>query len=231
MDIKGIQKTSLVDYPEKISTVLFFGGCNFSCGYCHNPDLVRGSNYLKSYSETEILEFLKSRTSLVDGVVITGGEPTLQKEIESFIQSIKKIPLYVKIDTNGSNPALIERLLEKSLLDYIAIDIKSSPDKYEIATGVKADTAAIKETVELIKHSGINYELRTTCVPSFVELNDFIKIKEWIGQVKRYYLQQFVNKETLDASLKELNPYPADVLNEFKEVVKMFADVCEVRGL
>jgi pyruvate formate lyase activating enzyme len=231
MDIKGIQKTSLVDYPGKISSVLFFGGCNFSCGYCHNPDLVRGSNDLRTYSESEILEFLKNRSSLIDGVVVTGGEPTLYKDIESFIQTIKDIPLYVKIDTNGSNPSIIEKLLKKSIVDYIAIDIKSSPEKYELAAGVKVNTDLILDTVKLVKDSGVDYELRTTCAPPFVSSNDFIKIKEWIGSVKKYYLQQFVNKSTLDHLLNNCTPYTAAVLYEFQDIIMTFADVCEVRGI
>jgi pyruvate formate lyase activating enzyme len=231
MDIKGIQKTSLVDFPGKISTVIFFGGCNFLCGFCHNSELVYINDNSKSYPDTEILGFLRERSKLIDSVVITGGEPTLYKNIDSFIQRIKEIPLYIKIDTNGSNPAVIERLLNKKLLDYIAIDIKTSPEKYELAAGVKVNTANIKNTVELAKNSGIDYELRTTCVPTFVDLDDFEKIQSWIGHVKRYYIQQFVNKSTLDPLLLKCIPYSDDKLNEFKKIVETFADECEIRGM
>ncbi|MBN2402073.1 MAG: anaerobic ribonucleoside-triphosphate reductase activating protein [Spirochaetes bacterium] len=231
MGIKGIQKTSLVDYPGKLSTVLFFGGCNFLCGFCHNVDLVCDSGKLNSYSVYDTLKLLKDRSSLVDAVVITGGEPTLFKEIDSFIENIKDIPLLIKIDTNGSNSEVLKKLLGKGLVDYVAIDIKTSPEKYKLAAGVNIEFNKIKETVELVKESGVEYELRTTCVPCYVTLEDFKKIKEETGRVKKYFLQQFVNKATLDPALQECDPYPVGVLDEFKVYVKSFADECEIRGV
>jgi pyruvate formate lyase activating enzyme len=231
MEIKGIQKTSLVDYPGRLSAVVFFGGCNFLCGFCHNKHLVRDSSKLESIPASVILQLLKERSSLMDAVVITGGEPTLSKEIDSFLKKIKEISLLIKIDTNGSNPKTIKKLLDNSLIDYVAIDIKTSPEKYKLASGVNINFDTIKETIEIVRESGIEYELRTTCVPAFVTLDDFKKIKEAIGWVKKYYLQQFVNKSTLDPALQECKPYPYPLLYEIKEFVKSFADVCEIRGM
>jgi pyruvate formate lyase activating enzyme len=231
MEIKGLRKTSLVDYPGKLSTVIFFGGCNFLCGFCQNPHLVRGNGILDSNSANDVFQLLKDRSSLIDAVVITGGEPTLLKEIDSFIKKIKEIPLLVKVDTNGSNPETIKKLLNKNLIDYIAIDIKTSPERYKFAAGVNINFDTIKETIEFVKESGVDYELRTTCVPSYVVLDDFKKLKNEIGHVKKYYLQQFVNKVTLNPALQNCEPYPVDVLNEFKEFVKTFADICEIRGV
>ncbi|MFH0975639.1 MAG: anaerobic ribonucleoside-triphosphate reductase activating protein [Spirochaetota bacterium] len=231
MKIKGIQKTSLVDYPGRLSTVLFFGGCNFSCGYCHNPELARNDNNLNSYSESDVLNLLKDRKSLVDSVVITGGEPTLFQELSPFLEKIKEISLFIKIDTNGSNPDVIENLLNRKIPDYIAIDIKTSPQKYKLAAGVNIDFNKIIKTIELVKESGIDYEVRTTCVPSYVNIDDFISIKNEIGNVKKYFLQQFVNSNTLDPSLHECTPYTESVLNEFKDYVKNFSGFCGIRGI
>ncbi len=231
MKIKGIHKTSLVDFPGIISTVLFAGGCNLNCRYCYNPELVNNNSTLKEESIEDVLTFLKNRHGLIDGVVITGGEPTLTNSIIDFIKAVKEIQYAVKLDTNGLMPDIIEELLNKNLLDYIAVDIKTSPMKYQSLTRKKVDFTTIKKTIEFIKKSGIDYELRTTCIPDYVTLDDFKKIKNEIGQIKRYYLQQFVNKITLDSSLQKLKPYPISTLNEFKEFVKTFADVCEIRGI
>lgn len=231
MNIKGILKTSLVDYPGRLTTVIFLGGCNLECRYCHNPELICGTSNSDDLNEVDILELIKKRSSLVDSVVITGGEPTLSKEIISFLQKIKEIPLSVKLDTNGSNPALIEELLEKKLVDYVAVDVKTSPEKYQLVTGKDVDFNNIKNTIDIIKKSGVDYELRTTCIPHFVTLDDFKMIKNEVGIIKKYYLQQFVNKVTLDSALKDYKPYSVSVLNEFMTFVKTFADVCEIRGI
>ncbi len=231
MEIKGIHKTSLVDFPGRISTILFAGGCNLNCRYCYNPELVNNSNSLKSESLEDILTFLKKRHGLIDGVVISGGEPTLHKDIKDLINTIKDVPLLVKIDTNGLNPKIIKELLENNIVDYIAIDIKTSPEKYSSLTRKRVDFSRIKSTIEIAKESGIDYELRTTCIPDFVTSEDLQKIKDQVGQVKKYYLQQFVNEITIDTSFKELDPYPVSVLKEFREFVKTFSEICEIRGV
>lgn len=230
MNIKGIHKTSLIDYPGKICSILFTGGCNLRCKYCHNPDLACNKN-LTTLSNEEALSFIRKRKELIDGISISGGEPTLAKNITDFISSVKDISLAVKIDTNGLNPDVIEKLLKRDLLDYVAIDIKTSPEKYEFLTNRKIDFSHIKETVDLVRDSGVDYELRTTCIPHFVTLEDFWSISREIGHVKQYYLQQFVNEKTLDPSFASYQPYPPQVLISFREYVKTFADICELRGI
>lgn len=231
MNIKGIQKTSLIDFPGKICSIIFTGGCNLRCKYCHNPELACNSKELESYSKEQVLHLLKSRQGLIDGVTITGGEATLSEDLESFIQLVKNIALSVKIDTNGLRPEVIERLIKKDIVDYFAIDIKTSPQKYELLVGKRIDFSTIMKSLEIIRDSTIDYELRTTCIPYYVTFEDFKSIKRIIGPVKRYYLQQFSNSITLDSSLRRYEPYPPSVLNEFQYFVRSFADICEIRGV
>ena len=231
MNFKGIHKTSLVDYPGKITTVLFAGGCNLNCRYCYNPELVNNSKELETLKVPDILAFLKKRHKLIESVVISGGEPTLLKNIDKFTESIKSIPLAVKIDTNGLKPDVIETLLEKRLVDYIAVDIKTSPEKYESLTRKDVDFSLIKKTIDIVKNSGIDYEIRTTCIPEYITLDDFKCIKKELVSVKKYFLQQFVNKVTMDPAMKAKRPYPVQVLNSFKEFVETFAEHCELRGV
>lgn len=231
MNIKGIHKTSLIDYPGKISSVIFTGGCNLRCGYCHNPDLACNSCNLQSYSNDDALSFIQKRRKLIDGITISGGEPTLARNIDRFILSVKSLSLSVKIDTNGLNPGVIRRLIDHGLVDYVAVDIKTSPEKYPFLTGKPVDFQRIVETVNIVRDSGIEHEMRTTCIPDYVTLQDFAGIKRAIGQVDRYYLQQFVNTVTLDESFNHYTPYPAATLYEFKKYIETFARICEIRGL
>ncbi|MCU0821806.1 MAG: anaerobic ribonucleoside-triphosphate reductase activating protein [Spirochaetes bacterium] len=232
MNFKGIHKTSLVDFPGKLSTVLFAGGCNLNCRYCYNPELVNNNKELETLKVPDILSFLKKRQALIQGVVISGGEPTLLKNLDKFIESVKEISLAVKIDTNGLNPDIIQTLLQKGLVDYIAIDIKTSPEKYESLTRKKnVDFSLIKKTIDHVKKSGVDYEIRTTCIPDYITLDDFKSIKKELGSVKKYFLQQFVNKMTLDPDMQKKTPYPVSVLNSFKEFVITFAEHCELRGV
>lgn len=231
MNIKGIHKTSLIDFPGKISSVIFTGGCNLRCGYCHNPDLVCNSCNLESYSNQEAISMMEQRKDLIDGISITGGEPTISKNIESFIGSIKKLSLPVKLDTNGLNPVVVKNLIDRKYVDYIAIDVKTSPEKYEFLTGIEVNFKNIVETIDIVRDSEIEYELRTTCIPYYVTLDDFKSIRNAIGPVKKYYLQQFVNRKTLDKSFLDVIPYPKEMLYYFKHYIESFADVCEIRGI
>jgi pyruvate formate lyase activating enzyme len=231
MNIRGIHKTSLIDFPGKISSVLFSGGCNLRCGYCHNPELACNSLDLDRISNDDAFDFINKRKDLIDGISISGGEPTLSKNIDDFIHAIKKMKLAVKIDTNGLSPDVIERLLEKNLLDYAAVDMKTSPQKYSLLTGTKVDFNRIRRTVDILKASGIDYELRTTCIPHFVTIEDFADINKSVGRVKNYYLQQFVNEVTLDLSMSSLEPYPLTTLRDFQNYVSTFSGHCGIRGI
>ncbi len=231
MNIKGIHKTSLIDFPGRISSVFFTGGCNLRCGYCHNPELACNSGCLRSYSNDEALGFIKKRRGIIDGVTISGGEPTISGNRESFIGAVKEMSVAVKIDTNGLNPAVVARLADRGLVDYVAIDIKTSPKKYDFVVGRHVDFSRVAETVGIIKNSGIEYELRTTCIPGYVTLEDFGSIGAALGRVKRYFLQQFVPDVTLDESFHDLRPYAVETLHGFRAYVATFADLCELRGV
>lgn len=231
MNIKGIHKTSLIDYPGKICSILFTGGCNLRCRYCYNPDLACNNCSLETFTNEETISFVERRKNLIDGISISGGEPTLAKNIDTFIKSVKDISLSVKIDTNGSNPEVIRRLIGKGLLDYVAIDVKTSPDKYEMLTGAQFAFSDVVKTITIVQDAGVDYEIRTTCIPFYVTLDDFVAIRDEIGRVSRYYLQQFVNTRTLDEAVSSYTPYSAVQLHAFRDFVSTFADVCEIRGL
>ncbi len=231
MNIRGIYKTSLIDYPGKICTVLFSGGCNLRCRYCHNRDLACNSDSLPHYTSEEVLNFLASRKHLIEGVTLSGGEPTLSDDIYQFAASIKDYGLSVKIDTNGLKPDTLARLIERGLVDYIALDVKTSPDKYPDLAGTTVDFTLIKNTVSVLKSGDIDYEIRTTCVPGYVTGEDLSIIGNHIGPVKRYYLQQFrAAGDLIDESLGVLQPYPVYVLDEFCKRVLNFSDYCAIRG-
>jgi pyruvate formate lyase activating enzyme len=232
MNIRGIYKTSLIDFPGKISTVLFTGGCNLRCGYCHNPDLAADSEVLERTSNEEALALLKKRKNVIDGVTITGGEPTLLSDLESFLRKIKELDLAVKLDSNGLRPSVLERLVRKKLIDYAAIDIKTSPGKYREVTNRVIDFRHIAESVDIVRSGGIGYEVRTTCVPAYVTIEDLAGIRDAIGRVKNYYLQQFQHDiPLLDRSWETIEPYPAETLRGFRDFVLTFADRCEIRGI
>ena len=200
-NIGGIQKTTLVDFPEKIAAIVFTQGCNFHCGYCHNPELIDFTRGEKPVSEEEFLSFLRTRQGKLDGVVITGGEPTLQSGLYDFIKAVKSINFAVKLDTNGTNSGILEKLLADNLLDYVAMDIKAPLDKYSLITGVKVDCENIKKSIDLIIKSDINYEFRTTVIKSQLLPDDLDKIGVLINGAKRYYLQKFVPSKIFDENL------------------------------
>ncbi len=188
MHIGGLQKMTLLDFPQKVACTVFLQGCNFRCPFCHNSSLLRG---IEELSEDSFFAFLKKRQGLLDGVAVTGGEPLLQNDIHSFIQKIKDLGFLVKLDTNGSFPRKLEKLLQNGLIDYIAMDIKNSPAKYDKTAGVKDFLPAVEESVELIMSSGIEYEFRTTVVKEFHAPEDFHAIGRWLRGAKAYYLQCF----------------------------------------
>ena len=202
------------------------------CRYCHNPGLVLPSNENNSFTEDDIFELLKKRKHLIEGVTISGGEPTLNRDLDEFIAKIKLLGFAVKLDTNGLKPEVIAHLISGNLLDYVAVDVKTSPDKYRNLTGKDVNFSTIVDTINILRESGIKYEVRTTCVPDYVTIEDFHAIKESIGYVHRYQLQQFVPDHNLiDNNLRSLQPYPVKVLFEFQKFVQTFSDNCEIRGI
>lgn len=215
--IGGLQKTSFLDYPQKIACIVFTPACNFRCGYCHNPELNKETKAVIELSE--FFDFLKSRVGKLDGVVITGGEPTLQKNLYSFIKEIKDLGFCVKLDTNGSNPEILKKLVNDKLVDYVAMDIKASLDRYQEVTSSKINTENIKESINFLINGSVDYEFRTTVVKEQLKINDFEKISELIKGAKKYFLQKFVASKTLDEKFMTATTYTSE---EFKAIEKIF---------
>ncbi|MDO5018843.1 MAG: anaerobic ribonucleoside-triphosphate reductase activating protein [Lachnospiraceae bacterium] len=213
MLISGLNKTTLLDYPGRVAATVFTGGCNFRCPFCHNGGLVLSPLTQEHYTEEDVLAFLKKRKNILSGVCITGGEPTIQQDLPDFIQQIKELGLAVKLDTNGSHPHMLEELIAKKQIDYVAMDIKNAPGKYQETTGLTGEGAAgeepgksfpvkaVQQSVELLKNSRIPYEFRTTVVKEFHTLEDLQEICAWIAGSPAYYLQQFEDSGQLIAEM------------------------------
>lgn len=201
MLLGGLQKLSLIDYPGKIAAVVFAIGCNFRCGFCHNPELVLPDLVKKQprISTADFFKFLRLRRGKIDGVVVSGGEPTLHQDLPDFIGQIKKLGFLAKLDTNGSCPEMLRILLQRKLLDYIAMDIKSSPGRYHRACGLtKVNLSAIQQSIDLIKNSGLAHNFRTTLAPDAVSEKDISQIRQWLGSAGvKLVLQEFRPEKTL----------------------------------
>ena len=191
MRIGGFQKFSLIDYPNKISCIVFTQGCNFRCPWCHNPELVYPEFFTTSLKEEAIFDFLRRRKGKLEAVVITGGEPTIQPDLAEFIEKIKKMDYFVKLDTNGSSPHILKELIKSKLIDYIAMDIKAPPEKYSLLIGRDIDISLIFESIKIIENSSLEYEFRTTSVPSLLSEDDILRIKNMVNDEKRYRIQRF----------------------------------------
>jgi pyruvate formate lyase activating enzyme len=242
MQIGGLQKFSLLDYPDHIAAIIFTQGCNFRCPFCYNPMLVwpfEGGklNYkrkeLKDHhliEEDDLFAFLSSRAGKVEAVVITGGEPTIHSDLPELIKKIKALGYLVKLDTNGTNPEMIEKLLKEKLIDYIAMDIKNSSDNYENTVKVKTNLENIKKSIKIIMESGLPYEFRTTIAPGLIRKENMEKIGEMIEGASLWYLQNF-KKDTalLDESLQTAELLSLANMEEMKEVGKRFVKRCEIR--
>jgi len=233
MLIGGFQKSTLIDYPRKIATTIFTSGCNFNCPFCHNPELV-DAKQIKEHpiiEEEVFFNFLKSRKGLLDGVCITGGEPTIQPDLIDFIKKIKQLGFLVKLDTNGSNPEMLKELFQHNLLDFLAMDIKSSIKKYQEAIGQQTNLKNIQKSIDLIKKNKTKYEFRTTIVPGLIDKKEIKKIGQWLNGSKMFALQQFRTEKTLDKSWEKIIPYPDEELKEMAEIAKPYFNKVEIRGL
>lgn len=228
MFIGGLQKSSLIDYPEKISAIIFTQGCNFRCPYCHNPELIEGKASCE-ISQDALFQFLKTRVGKLDGIVITGGEPTLQKDLPEFIKKIKELGFAVKLDTNGTNPQMLKHLIDEKLIDYVAMDIKSPLDKYCEVVCAKVDTKKIEESINILKNSNIEYEYRTTVVKSQLAYEDFEKIGAIINDAPKYYLQKFLPTKTLNRFFVNQSTYSDEEFEEIRKVLLKFINLVEVR--
>lgn len=228
--IRGILPSSMLDWPGKICTVVFLGGCNFRCPYCHNPELVEVSKQTGGLSLAELEGFLKERVGWIDGVSVTGGEPTLHTDLSAFCRDLKDLGMSVKLDTNGSRPRALEELLELGLLDYVALDVKTSFAKYPQVARRAVDTAKIEESIQLIVSSGIEHEFRCTVVPGLVDLADLRSMAERLTGARELALQQFRPKVTLDPEYGGVEPYPEELLLEWAEELSSLVKT-RVRGL
>jgi len=229
LQIKGIQGISTVDYPGKIVTTLFTGGCNFRCPFCQNRDLVLNYEGILTIPTNEVMEKLEQRKGFIDGVCITGGEPTIEKGLVPFCQRLKDLGLLVKVDTNGYLPQVVTELTKA--VNYIAIDIKSSPKRYSLASGIQIDLKRLERSIEILMDSRIEYEFRTTYVPGFVGEEDLEEIGKLIEGSRLYALQQFRPGTTLDPSYSQLKPYPVKRLQSFAEIMRLWVKKVEVRGI
>jgi len=221
MKIGGLQKVSLIDYPGKISAVIFTQGCNFRCPYCHNPELVEQKLYRPCLPEKDILEFIATRRGKLDAVTITGGEPTLQENLISFIQKIRKMGFAVKLDSNGSRPDVLARLIREKLLDYIAMDVKAPTEKYQNVVKVPVNIDVIRESIRLVLKADMPHEFRTTVVSSLLTQKDIAAIAREIAGAKRYVLQKFQPARTLNKIfLKEKTCSDDDLIKIKKQMEK-----------
>lgn len=226
--IAGFLPMSTMDYKGKVASVVFFQGCNFRCPFCQNPELVEVKEGL--LREDEVLGYLKQNREWVDAVVLTGGEPTMHKGITRFAAKLKALGLLVKLQTNGTNPQMLKELINKKLLDYISMDIKAPPEKYDLLAGAKFNKNAIQKSIGIIRNSGVDYSFHTTIAPE-LSLEDIKKIGEWLRGSKKYVLQQFRAEKTLDKSYAEKKPRPKKELQKMAEAVKDCFGKVEVEGV
>jgi len=227
--IKGVQKLSLIDYPGRVACTLFTFGCNFRCPYCHNPELVVDDG-TPPVPEGEVLRFLEERKGFLDGVCITGGEPTLHDDLPDFIRRVKGLGYSVKLDTNGTNPEMLRGLIVEKLVDYIAMDVKAPLEKYESVVRVNVDASKIAESVEIVR-AFPEHEFRTTVVPELLRREDIVAIAEWLRGARRFFIQQFKPTKTLDKTFLEKQVYQAGELEKICGEIKLFFEVCKIRNV
>ena len=230
MKIGGLQKTSLLDYPDTISAIVWTVGCDFRCPFCYNKDIVLGN--VEPISEDEVLSFLKKRFGMLEGLVISGGEPLMQKDIVEFCEKVKKIGYLIKIDTNGMHPEKLKELIDKNLVDYIAMDVKAPKKKYDKLTNIRTNIKKIEKSIEIIKNSTVDYEFRTTIIPELLTNQDIMDIAKWLKRAKRFYIQQFkVDTPLISPKLSKAKPYAKEELIKIHEDIKPCFETCEVRGI
>ena len=229
MEIAGLQKLTLLDFPGRVACTVFLSGCNYRCPYCHNAELIDG--ILPPVMESgELLAFLKKRQGLLDGVCITGGEPTLRgRELTELIRTVRAMSFAVKLDTNGTRPALLKELVSEGLLSYVAMDIKNSPDRYAETAGVSgAQLEAVRESVDFLLTGQVDYEFRTTVVSELFDDNSFLGIGPWIRGARRYFLQPFEDRDTV--AVAGLSAPDEETLRRYQSIMLPFCPDTRIRG-
>ena len=231
MRIKGYQGTSLRDFPGRVASLVFFGGCNLTCPFCHNPSLVLDPDQYPDYPREVILDELQGRIPFIDGVVISGGEPTLDPECLNLLHEIKGLGLAVKLDTNGLKPDVLRKLVDRELVDYIAFDLKTAPDRYGELHSAPVDLDALRRAISVTLESGVDYEFRTTCVPGFVTGADITSMGEAINGGKRWVFQQFMPEHSLDGELQSISSYPDEMIRKFADEGSRYVAEVATRGI
>jgi pyruvate formate lyase activating enzyme len=230
--IKGFLGISLIDYPGKVAAVIFLSGCNLRCPYCHNSALLDSGHELEDLQLEELVEALKRRAKLLDGIVVTGGEPTVHPQLFQLLRSLKSTGLSVKLDTNGMRSDILAAAAGEGLVDYMAVDIKLAPERYSQELQAPADAAhRLGATVDWLRASELDYEFRTTCVPGLVRERDIEIISRMISGASAYYLQQYVPLHVPDSSLAQRPPYSPEVLERFMEIARPHVKEVGLRNL
>jgi len=231
IEIGGLQKTTLIDYPGRLAATVFLIGCNFRCSFCYSAELVLPDKIKNQprISQKEFFSFLKERKGLLEAITVCGGEPCFNKDLPVFIRKIKKLGYLVKLDTNGSNPEMLKKLINEKLVDYVAMDIKAPKEKYMKIVGKSVNIDDIEESINILKQNKVDYEFRTTVVPAIHSKKDIIEIAKWLGPAKKYYLQSFRPEKTIDPKFLKKKPYSKELLLEIKKEISRFFQVCEVR--
>lgn len=224
----GIEKFTLIDYPGRIACMVYTIGCNFRCPYCHNPELVDETTEVR-ISEREFFDFLETRRGMLEGVVITGGEPTMHEELPRVMRDIKDRGFLVKLDSNGTNPQMLEEAIAEKLVDYIAMDMKAPLASYAQAVARPVNIAAIRRSIALIMASGVEYEFRTTIVKSMLSQEDIRQIGEEIRGARRYVLQKFIPTKLLNPQFLRKVSYSDEELKEFQEMLTPYVEHCSIR--
>ncbi len=229
MNIQGFQKLTLLDYPGKMACTIFTAGCNLRCPFCHNSRLVINPEKQSEFSAEEILAYLNKRVGILDGVAITGGEPLLQPDIEDFIRRVKSLGYSVKLDTNGTFPEKLRDLVEKGLIDYVAMDIKNSPELYAETVGISGcDISEIKKSIAFLLEGRVDYEFRTTVVREFHSVFGMNSLGEMIKGAKRHFLQGFIDSGELIGF--GMSAVPKEEMERMRKIMLQYVDECEIRG-
>lgn len=224
----GFENFTLIDYPGKIACVLYTIGCNFRCPYCHNPELV-DETVEKTFTERDVLEFLDTRKAMLDGVVITGGEPTMHEDLPAFISEVKKRGFLVKLDSNGTNPRLLKKLGKDRMVDYFAMDIKAPIEKYSKVAARPVDTNAIHESIEVLKNQGVPYEFRTTVIKALHSVEDIRLMASEIRGAQKYYLQKFIPTKLLNPQFRKKVTYTDEEFKELQKIAEEYVEFCGLR--
>ena len=230
MKFGGLQKLTLLDYPEHVACTIFTHGCNFRCPFCHNNSLVTGNfSNVELLDEDEVLQFLNKRKSMLEGVCITGGEPLLQVGIVEFIRKVKQLGYKVKLDTNGAFPEKLKEIVETGLVDYVAMDVKNSQEEYNKTAGCVVDMNAICQSVEFLKRGAVDYEFRTTVTGTFHNEHSIEMTAKWLSGAKRLYLQQFVaSSDLIDSTVTGCDE---QTLKKYQEIAKKYVENTQIRGI